>query len=148
MTLVGKRAEVYWNLHTDTYSVRVAGTVVAHPGSVVIKGASFVISARLRRLFDAKRSRRNVHAWVRGEVVTIDSRETLDASFERVRFNPHELEHFIFVKSRKRIDEADLVVLTHDRQIYVKRRELCVAQLVSQTNTKSRTKAYPVFLAV
>ena len=67
---IGKRVEVYRNLHKKCLSVRYKGKVVDHVGYIVIHGANFAVQpAGHRRCI--REGRKNVHAFVRG--IAVDS---------------------------------------------------------------------------
>ena len=88
---IGKRVEVYRNLHKKCLSVRHKGKVVDHVGYIVIDGASFAVQpAGHRRCI--REGRKNVHAFVRG--VAVESGPTGETCFNllpevMVNYNPY-----------------------------------------------------------
>ena len=62
---IGKKVEVYRNLHKNCISVRYKGRVVDHVGYVVIDSASFAVQPAGHRRC-VREGRKNVHAFVRG----------------------------------------------------------------------------------
>ena len=68
--LIGKKVEVYKNLHKDCWSIRLRGKVVHHCRKILIEEPKFVVQpgGRKRAL---KSGQRNVHAFVRGFVKEI-----------------------------------------------------------------------------
>jgi hypothetical protein len=109
-----KPVEVYWNLHKGGWSIRQGGKVCGHFVTVRLRDCTFVINARLRAMFDAKRSRRTVHAWVKGYLVQ-ENADTIGG--ETVRYNPFEHTAFTRVSDSSRVDTAQEVYLHENRRI-------------------------------
>lgn len=70
-TLIGKQVRVYRNLHQDCWSVQHKGLVVAHVNTVKLKNVRFVVQQGGYERF-LREGRKNVHAFVAGELVEID----------------------------------------------------------------------------
>lgn len=86
------RVEIYRNLTKDCWSIRHRGKVVGHAKSVVIHNPEFVVSAAGRERVLRER-RKNVHAVVRGELVSFDEATTLEP-VTSVTYNPYYHEKF------------------------------------------------------
>jgi hypothetical protein len=91
------RVEVYWNLHRREFSIKSLeepkrGIVVDYSSTVLLRAATPRVSesGRRRVLRDRKR---NVHAGIRGTLVSIAPQE-FDG--RQVRYNPYEDDTFVF----------------------------------------------------
>ena len=111
-----KQVRIYFNLRTKTLSLqtKVNGQwkVTAHPFTAYLKNVKFKVSeAGRQRVLQQKR--KNVHAWVTGELI-----EKLPdhGPFDSARYNPYELEKF--QSNGKYIDKADFAIL-NGRQLFV-----------------------------
>lgn len=101
-----KRAEVYWNLHKDCWSVRhPSGRVFMHARHVVMKEVDWVVQPKGRDRVRAE-GKKNVHAFARGlimDVLTLQGPENLDYLFlgkrrftmGRALYNPYENDTFV-----------------------------------------------------
>lgn len=69
----GTKVEVYWNLRKKLFSVRDRKTrlVIGHERIVVLADATFIVSEAGRQRC-LREGRRNVHAYVRGTVLSPD----------------------------------------------------------------------------
>jgi hypothetical protein len=85
-TLIGKNVRVYRNLHKDCWSVQHNGLVVAHANVVELKGFRFLVHHGGYERF-LRDGRKNVHAFVVGELVAINSTVSVDNAVE-VSYNP------------------------------------------------------------
>jgi len=101
------RVDVYMNLHKGEFSVKALegenkGRVIAHSWRVSLRDCTFVVQpagqARVRR-----EGRKHVHAFVRGELVTLGN-DCLDPLFnvtrkpkpmERFTYNPYKHDTFV-----------------------------------------------------
>ena len=108
---------MYKNLHKNTWSIRnrKTGRVVAHQDEVNVLDAKFVVQPAGRKKVLEER-RKNVHAFVRGTLVTENQvLDVKDGFFlitpYLVKYNPYQADHFFYDNPDNRIDEADLVVL-------------------------------------
>lgn len=101
------KVDVYFNLHKKTLSVRHKGKVVHHSDYVKILNPKFVVSEAGRQRV-LREKRKNVHAFVRGELASLvndpkDSAENL----QTITYNPYKYNTFV-----KKNDEA--IVKTAD----------------------------------
>lgn len=86
------KVEIYYNLHKHCLSVRHKGLVVRHADEIVLDNVKFVVSqAGRRRVLEEKR--KNVHAFVRGEVSTSND---FDSDYGVVvKYNPYKYSSFV-----------------------------------------------------
>lgn len=93
------RVEVYFNLHKHVFSVRQCSTgrVILHTDKVHIRDPQFVVrkSGRERVLREGKK---NVHAFVRGEIAHFDDFNPDYLDYSLVSYNPYKHDTFIDVQ--------------------------------------------------
>lgn len=95
-TLIGRRVRVYRNLHKDCWSVLFKGLVVAHAKTVQLKNVQFIVNRGGQERF-LREGRKNVHAFVSGELVALDKFPLTIPSTE-VTYNPRKAPAFYTVK--------------------------------------------------
>lgn len=102
-------SEVYRNLHRGDWSIREGGLVVAHRDFVLVEDARFVVqpAGRARVL---REKRKNVHAFVRGEVS--ETVPKLGKDWGRASYNPYRAPYFVDADTGERLDAAKWVLLT------------------------------------
>ena len=68
------RVEVYWNLSRNCWSIRdvATGRIHAHADKVSVRGAQFIVQPAGRKRVLRER-KKNVHAFVRGELAVFSS---------------------------------------------------------------------------
>ena len=92
------RVEVYFNLHKYLWSVRQCSTgrVILHTDKVHIRDPKFVVrkSGRERVLREGKK---NVHAFVRGEITYFDDFDPDYLDYTLVAYNPYKFDTFVDV---------------------------------------------------
>lgn len=92
------RVEVYFNLHKHVFSVRQcsSGRVILHTDKVHIRDPQFVVrkSGRDRVLREGKK---NVHAFVRGEITHFDDFNPDYLDYSLVSYNPYKHDTFVDV---------------------------------------------------
>jgi hypothetical protein len=94
--LVGKKVDVYWNLHRKVWSVRHRGKVVAHLDKVALRDVEWVVQpAGNRRAREEQR--KNVHAFARGRVIPQEVGWVALRTHccWRVTYNPFQHESFV-----------------------------------------------------
>jgi len=107
------KVAVYYNLHKHTFSLQsrdkeTYGKVIDHTDHVILKNCKFVVreSGRNKVL---KEKKKNVHAFVVGEVI-----ESVHCNTNKmdgvVKYNPFKAGHFVTEEGDK-IDTAEVVVL-------------------------------------
>ncbi len=103
---IESKIDIYRNLHTNNgYSIRCAksGLVLAHCSTVRIRNARFVVSESGRQK-TIKERRKRVHAFIRGELVSIN--EELPENLVKVLYNPYHTEFFTNSETNTPITEA------------------------------------------
>lgn len=110
--------EVYRNLHKSTWSIRNARTrrVQEHLDQLELVNCTFVVyeSGRQRVIHE---QRKNVHAFVRGEMVTSDSKERSKTAPKRLRYNPYKCGSFVV--AGQPCKSAARVIFDSDGRAYV-----------------------------
>ncbi len=122
--------DVYYNIRKHLFSIRSRGgvgaehrkgKVISHWNHVMVRDADFVVSAAGRERV-RREGRKNVHAYVRGELV-LDNQTQAKATplawglgWPEVRYNPYRDEHFM-VKITN--DSSWLLILKARRVILV-----------------------------
>ena len=106
------RVEVYFNLHKYVWSVRQCSTgrVILHTDKVHIRDPQFVVrkSGRERVLREGKK---NVHAFVRGEITYFDDFDPDYLDYTLVSYNPYKHDTFVDVCDVRPIRKAKRAVL-------------------------------------
>lgn len=92
------RVDVYKNLHNGLMSVRHQGKVITHESTVLIRNPEFVVQPAGRAKV-LREQRKNVHAFVRGELVGFSLVNTQMKGFgeeglRKVSYNPYKAAHF------------------------------------------------------
>jgi hypothetical protein len=110
----GQIVTTHWNLHKQIYSVKRGKDPVYYTPQLVLSDCVFIIDKRLREKFTAKRSRRTVHALIKGRLVSYDA-QGIDG--ETVRCNPFLFDSFVRASDKKKVVAADKIVLHRDKRI-------------------------------
>ena len=110
---------VYFNLHKKCWSVknRSTGRVIAHAQVVHLKDAKFKVS-RAGRERVLREQRKNVHAGVAGDLISLDQPFTPTTSSRAISYNPYKAAHFFDVASGAPVSEAARAVLS-ERKVWV-----------------------------
>lgn len=90
------RVRVYRNLHTKGWSIQHNGLVIAHANTVELTKANFKVSQSGRDRCLRER-RKNVHAFVIGDLVCTDSK-IKDIPLMEVTYNPYKAPAFFSTK--------------------------------------------------
>ena len=131
-----ERVEVYYNLHKHVLSVRQHGRVIMHTPCVELNDVTFAVQPAGRNKV-IKEKRKNVHAFVRGNLVNSESKRigkcfalnnseieslrwlyTWNPHWERVTYNPYKYETFVYSESKEPIYNSDRVIVD-GRSIWV-----------------------------
>jgi hypothetical protein len=96
-TLIGKRVRVYRNLNKNCWSIQLNGLVVAHATTVKLKNVWFSVRRSGYERFQ-REGRKNVHAFVIGELVEINCPSFNKQAIEVV-YNPRVSNLFHTVKN-------------------------------------------------
>ena len=106
------RVEVYFNLHKHVFSVRQCSTgrVILHTDKVHIRDPQFVVrkSGRDRVLREGKK---NVHAFVRGEITHFDDFDPDYLDYSLVSYNPYKFDTFVDVHDMTPVRTAKRAML-------------------------------------
>jgi hypothetical protein len=106
------KVEVYFNLHKHLFSVRQCSTgrVILHADKVHIRDPKFVVrkSGRERVLREGKK---NVHAFVRGEITHFDDFDPDYLGYTLVSYNPYRFDTFVNVCDTSPVHTAKRAVL-------------------------------------
>lgn len=121
MENIGKRVEVYWNLHKKIWSVRHKGRVLGHKELVVIGDPEFAVQPAGRERV-LREQRKNVHAFIRGELLpspvcgvgTGEAFAHLNGWVE-ITYNPYKYSTFIEKETKKPIHNADKAILIENK---------------------------------
>ena len=91
---VGSQVDVYFNLRKKLWSVRSreTGRVLCHCHEVALRGVRFVVGAAGRERV-RREGRKNVHAFVRGEVCP-EGGTPRGAIWNKVGYNPYTVDSF------------------------------------------------------
>src|SRR6056297_1143395 len=123
------RVEAYYNLHKKCLSYRPSGGKVRHAHTLLLNDVKFAVQPAGREKV-IREKKKNVHAFVRGEVafvlrhdITEDdgdlSPENMDRhSYRRVTYNPYKYESFVFADNGEPVYEARQVAII-GREIWV-----------------------------
>lgn len=112
------RVEVYYNIHKQTFSVRALegeykGKVIKHTQLVQLTNAKFVVQpGGRRRVLDE--NRKNVHAFVRGELYDTTGQKDYGVDFcdmTEVYYNPYMFDSFVNRKTSKAVESAPYVYM-------------------------------------
>ena len=110
------RVEVYFNIRTGRPSVRALegedkGRVILRPKSVTIQNPKFVVQPAGRKRV-LKEQRKNVHAFVRGELIhaNLESPE-----LQPVTYNPYKHDSFVLRENpQKKVCNGTYAVISQD----------------------------------
>ena len=118
------KTEIYRNLHKKCFSVRQRGRVVGHlmddpTEHVLLKDVKFAVQPAGRRKV-LREKRKNVHAFVRGDMVSPlsydDTHFWTKAPFDKeVTYNPYKGNTFYYKYSGFPITEADEVLVRYGK---------------------------------
>lgn len=108
-----KKVTVYRNLHNNMFSIAQDGLVVAHTNKIALQGVTFHVSEKGRSRV-LQENRKNVHAYVKGYVFTI---EPLPGECKEVYYNPYRVSNFML--ENKAIHECNYMVLCNNKMYRV-----------------------------
>ena len=121
------KTEIYRNHHKKCFSVRQRGRVVGHlmddpTEHVLLKDVKFAVQPAGRRKV-LREKRKNVHAFVRGDMVSPHSipYPELNEFTNEVTYNPYHYSTFYFQASELGITHADYALVRHGK-VWVRER--------------------------
>jgi len=123
-----QKVDVYFNLHKKVFSVKdgKSGLVTDHSNGVLILNPVFKVSEKGRQRV-IKEQRKNVHAAVRGQLISKDLQdvESVKAHLESqgyklhaATYQPYVCGSFILVDTKEAISQAQMAFLIN-KKIYV-----------------------------
>lgn len=115
------RVETYFNLHKKCLSYRPSGGKVQHAHTLLLNNVKFAVQPAGREKV-LREKRKNVHAFVRGEVAFVRhdiSEDDGDLSpanmdrqmYRRVTYNPYMTDSFVYRDTEEPIYEAQQVAI-------------------------------------
>lgn len=84
---LGMKVRVYRNLQKDCWSVLYQNRVIYHAKTIELKNVSFKVRQGGYERY-LREKRKNVHAFVCGEVVSVDGESYLTSGWREVTYNP------------------------------------------------------------
>lgn len=90
--MIQGQVDVYYNVTKNCLSVRQRGKVIAHVESIILRNATFRVS-EVGRQKVLRQKRKNVHAVIRGEVISLEPVKELLGT--RIRYNPYHTATFV-----------------------------------------------------
>jgi len=103
------KVEVYYNLHRHLFSIRHKGKVIGHRRHVSLTDVKFAVQPAGRKKV-LETGQKNVHAFVRGELVDYQNICHLDMP-KQVTYNPHKYESFVNKKDKSPIKSAGITFM-------------------------------------
>ena len=114
--------EIYYNINKRVYSIRAKSMPVSYATLVRVDRPTFVVRAGGRAAVLRDRQQ-NVHAFVKGEMETLDVKPAIDG-LKKVRYDPYQYGYFYDVHTHEPIYEAEYAILILDENnrphVYVK----------------------------
>lgn len=109
------RVFVYFNLHRKVWSVRALegpdkGRVVARSPHVLLTEASGKVSEAGRQRVLRER-KKNVHAGLVGNLVSLDRRAALEGSGAQITYNPYKYDSFVHADTKSRFEGSGYAYL-------------------------------------
>jgi hypothetical protein len=109
------KVDVYYNLHKNRLSVKSReplsyGKVINHVDTILLYDCTFVVQKAGRKRV-LKEKRKNVHAFVRGNICSKDMIIKYTDSCRTVRYNPYLYDSFVYEDSEEPVKKADLVAI-------------------------------------
>ena len=111
--MIGKKVQVYFNLHKKCFSVKDKKTrlVIAHVNSICLENVVFKVSEKGRqRVLSEKR--KNVHAVVEGDITGVEGLGEIS-----ITYNPYKYKSFIIKGSDKPIANCKHVAMFVNNKI-------------------------------
>jgi len=93
------------------------GRVIQHLSAVYLKNCTFKVSQAGRQRV-LREKRKNVHAMIVGDLVTLNDRFPQDkAAFRHVYYNPYKVSTFVDRETQEPLKSCDFVFMGSDRQV-------------------------------
>ena len=120
-TDIGTRVFVYWNLHSNTFSIKSlsTGRVIGHADYVQLTKATGRVSQAGRERV-LREGRKNVHAGIVGTLAGTDTVVPAAGVGEAITYNPKQYARFVFV-DRTEVEWTDTreIAWLHNRRVTV-----------------------------
>lgn len=104
------RVEVYYNLHKQCLSYRRPGGRVQHADSIALRDATFTVQPAGRERV-LREGRKNVHAFVRGELVDVDFPYSMADVKAAITYNPFLYDTFVYAGTTEPVRSAERVII-------------------------------------
>ena len=116
------RVEAYYNLHKKCLSYRPSGGKVRHADALFLYNVRFAVQPAGREKV-LREKRKNVHAFVRGEISDVnqsyETGEMFDLTpedmqrhgFRPITYNPYKYDSFVYADTGERVDTARQVAI-------------------------------------
>ena len=115
------KTEVYRNLHKKCFSVRQNGRVVEYINdeyqAAELHNVTFAVQPAGRAKV-LKEKKKNVHAFVRGDLNSLYKTQTWDQMRE-VKYNPYKMDSFYYVNTEEPVKYADKVLIQYGKVFIV-----------------------------
>lgn len=85
--MIGERVRVHLNLQRGDFSITQQGRVVASAHDVTLKDVRFIVSETTRQRV-IRHTRRRVHAWAEGVLVSVDTKPDT-TGMRGITYNPY-----------------------------------------------------------
>ena len=114
------RVQVYYNLHKKRLSVRNRGKVIKHADMIVLHDVKFHVQpagqAKVR-----KNKRKNVHAYVAGDMASKFRHCENIEEFELVKYNPYKNDFFVDAQTGEEMRDVYEKAYVINKKIFVKK---------------------------
>lgn len=107
---------MYYNLHKKCFSIRSKGKVVGHSDTVKVRFATFVVQPAGREKV-IQQQRKNVHAFVRGELDRTRANPDL-SEYRQASYNPYKAPYFVDAETGDELWAASDVILHKGKAYY------------------------------
>lgn len=104
------RVEVYYNLHKGCLSYRQPGGRVKHADTIALRDATFVVQPAGRERV-RREKRKNVHAFVRGQLVDVDMPYSMADVMAAITYNPYRCDTFVYAGTTEPVHSAERVII-------------------------------------
>lgn len=119
------KVECYYNSHKKAVSIRKKGKVISHADGVLLKDPKFIVQEGGRKRV-LREKKKNVHAYVRGELIVAIPGDTLegliemadDAGYRAARYCPYEKRYFYDTHSESAVYSASYAMIYGSNILY------------------------------
>jgi hypothetical protein len=118
--MIGKTVKMYRNLNNGMIAIRDIDTnkVIGYCSNITLSNCHTKVgkgtAATIKRKFEETGKRdRNVHAFIIGTIVSIDSNDFMPALGNRVSYNPFKADHFYYCDGKLSPFTSSTLVTAH-----------------------------------